>query len=707
MFVYKSQEDFAVQNYCFFLIYATFFAFCHLDITKKKVRLFDNSIFRGFDNSRNRGFERDLFSPEVGGNLAPQGGFPLADGRGPGVLAQPLLPLANHKEQFLIFRRAEEFGLAVLGSHPRKGSDRVGIERPRQVIFLQVSKPQNKCQELAYVICAGRERTTAKNLGAGIRHHTAKLQQPRIAGAGSIHCQCGKMWLNFGRHILIFAAKIRLFLHISKFCRTFVRNFVGKMKKLYCICLFLAGWNMAANAAYNLTASKVEIQDLSLGKPNYFIVVTASTSSASYQVLFDVWPTTASAIGSFSAADETIDYYNSGLKKDNGWNYFCEDTSRVELTILSNGDGTCTLSGTIQASRNGVLYTYIIAPFVFEYSEGEPPVPPVVDPYRFEPEKGNDIAFEGNIVNVRDRIEDGKGLEINLFQAPEEGEETTAPYDWIELCLLADTFAMPVGTFVIDSTGAANTLTYSVGYLENKREDAPCYLAVLHGEWGNYTPYYIIGGSLTFELNALGDSVLVTGQLTTAHGTQIEVKIAGENMFYEPVEPTPDPEFVTLAIDTVFISPATEAGMLTFNFFNALTEYPNVLIDVVLPHSDQLTEGTYTMADSTAVGPMLFQNQTDFETFFFGGTPYVFETAELTLTELENGVWQYEMVLTDTIGSRYDFSMTQRPHLTEETGMREIESGEKRIENEKWFHKGHLLILRNGVWYNVCGVPVR
>lgn len=112
------------------------------------------------------------------------------------------------------------------------------------------------------------------------------------------------------------------------------------------------------------------------------------------------------------------------------------------------------------------------------------------------------------------------------------------------------------------------------------------------------------------------------------------------------------------------------------------------------------------MADSTAVGPMLFQNQTDFETFFFGGTPYVFETAELTLTELSNGVWQYDMVLTDTIGSRYDFSMTQRPHLTEETGIREVKSEELRVKNEKVIRKGHLLILRDGVWYNACGVRV-
>lgn len=63
-----------------------FFCILSLQNCKIKVRLFDNSIIRGFDNSRNRGFERDLFSPEVGGNLAPQGGFPFADGRGPGVL---------------------------------------------------------------------------------------------------------------------------------------------------------------------------------------------------------------------------------------------------------------------------------------------------------------------------------------------------------------------------------------------------------------------------------------------------------------------------------------------------------------------------------------------------------------------------------------------------------------------------------------------
>lgn len=68
-----------------------FFCILSLQNCKIKVRLFDNSIFRGFDFqffevSRNRGFEKDLLSPEVGGNLAPQGGFPFANRRGPGVL---------------------------------------------------------------------------------------------------------------------------------------------------------------------------------------------------------------------------------------------------------------------------------------------------------------------------------------------------------------------------------------------------------------------------------------------------------------------------------------------------------------------------------------------------------------------------------------------------------------------------------------------
>lgn len=476
---------------------------------------------------------------------------------------------------------------------------------------------------------------------------------------------------------------------------------IEKMKKLFVINVLLLGWALVAHAAYNLTASKVEIQDLSLGKPNYFIVVTASTSSATYQVLFDVWPTVASAIGSFSAADETIDYYNSGLRKDNGYNYFCEENSTIELTITSNGDGTCTLSGTMQASRNGVMYTYVIAPFVFAYSEGEPPAPPVVDPYRFEPEQAGSLSLTGNVVNVRDRIEQGKGLEIHLFQSSEERQPMTA-YDWLELCFVTDTLAMPLGTFVVDSTGKENTLAYSAGYIENKREDAPCYLAVASDGIDTYTPYYIVGGSLTFALNTLGDSVTVMGSLTTSHGSTISVQVTGYNMFYVPVEPTPDPEFVTLAMDTVFISPATTPGMLTFNFFNAETEYPNVLVDVVVPWTDRLTEGTYTMADSTAVGPMLFQDQEDFNTFFFGGLPYTFVTAELTLTELDNGVWQYDMVLTDTIGSRYDFSMAQHPHLTP-SQLEAVHGSRCTMHDGKFITNGRFIIRKGSKSYNAQG----
>ena len=77
----------------------------------------------------------------------------------------------------------------------------------------------------------------------------------------------------------------------------------------------------------------------------------------------------------------------------------------------------------------------------------------------------------------------------------------------------------------------------------------------------------------------------------------------------------------------------------------------------------ELVEGTYTLADGNLLNLILYQNQSDFNEAFFGGTPYVFETASLTLAKATGKAWNFSMLITDEIGSKYHFSLTQEPDI--------------------------------------------
>jgi hypothetical protein len=142
-------------------------------------------------------------------------------------------------------------------------------------------------------------------------------------------------------------------------------------------------------------------------------------------------------------------------------------------------------------------------------------------------------------------------------------------------------------------------------------------------------------------------------------------------MLYNPDDAPKEPENVTLAIDSVVITYNREKAdkdnkkhPYTFNFFNKSAEgFPNVLVDVMLSDSMQLKAGTYTMAANQLTGVALFQNQTDFNNYFFGGAPYVFTSVSLTLADAGNGKWTYSMLLNDEIGSEYRFTLTQAPHI--------------------------------------------
>ena len=257
-------------------------------------------------------------------------------------------------------------------------------------------------------------------------------------------------------------------------------------------------------------------------------------------------------------------------------------------------------------------------------------------------------------------------IEITLNEMANE------TYDWIELRLLSDTMAWQAGTYAIDNSGTAGSLTASKGYLGNTRGDDPCYLAIRADKenWGQYTPYYLQSGTVEVSYNAVGDTIIVSGTAQSYNGSTVQFAARSYNMLFVPEEQPRQPEFVNLAIDTVLITYQSDLSdstkgefYYTFNFFSRGGDYPNVLVDMIMNQPMALTAGTYTLADNQLIGLNLFLNQEDFNAVFFGGEPYVFATAALTLSEVQDGKWRYAMLITDTIGSEYTFDFAQDPHI--------------------------------------------
>ena len=60
------------------------------------------------------------------------------------------------------------------------------------------------------------------------------------------------------------------------------------MKRLVLTTLITLIAVLHAAAAFNLTASRVTIEDMTVDKPNYFVTVAAATSTGEYEVAFDI-----------------------------------------------------------------------------------------------------------------------------------------------------------------------------------------------------------------------------------------------------------------------------------------------------------------------------------------------------------------------------------------------------------------------------------
>lgn len=462
-------------------------------------------------------------------------------------------------------------------------------------------------------------------------------------------------------------------------------------------------------AVINLTPTAVKVSDLSVDKNNYFVVVEGFVNQSEYEVAFDLYPATKSLIGTFSAAGKTIAYVNSYVCKVRyqgktlNTMYYCEESSDITLSVSRQTDSTCVLSGSIDAfSKEGTKYTYTIPEFAFPYTEKDTADSATQDPYRFEPAKDTTIHFYADVVALRQRDNGIVNITLNAI-----ADET---YHWIDLNLLSDVLALPAGTYTIDSTGNPGTLTASRGYLEVQHDD-PCYVAIRHEEaWGAYTPYYLTSGELTVSYNSKTDTLFITGECRSKNGSTIHVHAKSYNMLYIPDEEPPQKEIVALAMDTVAITYLREQAdtvnhryPYTFSFSGKEDGFPQVLTNVLLPQPMELTAGTYTLHAKQLSGVLLFQNQEDYNTWFFGGTPYALDTVQLTLSTDDNVRWTFSMLLTDTVGSRYSFSLNRQPHIVNYP-LPDEDTNDKPYTDESR-QKENLTIAFDSIVWNDSSVP--
>ena len=456
-------------------------------------------------------------------------------------------------------------------------------------------------------------------------------------------------------------------------------------------------------AAYNLTASKVEISDETHQTPNYYFDITASTTSATYHVVLDVWPKTQSIVGSFSIEQGTITTAFSSLRKgSNTYYYFYEDCP-VELTITKINEDTCELSAHFKAARgeDETRYEYQVAPFRFAYKAGDVPPEPEEDPYRFEPTQTVSQAFIGQIVDVRDNREKTGWINFNLV------DSVNQKLDWIELDWVSDKFEMPVGTFTFSADSAKGTFIASPGYFN--RNDYPSYVALRGEDWGQYTPYYIREGELTFSLNETGDTVYVKGTVTSRHGSTFTIDVTAYNEFYVAPFPPKPKEEKQLTMDSVVITCNKEVnGGYEYELnFSYREDYPNLIFNLLLPKQNELTEGTYRMTEDAVYAPLFFQNQMDFNDYFFYGINYIFEEITVILTNKGEGIWCYDVDMTTDVGSHYYFTLEQDPHLPgSPTALPAPYTSTPLLLSTKILENGQILIIRDGKRYSITNQTI-
>ena len=146
----------------------------------------ENSSFFMFSSSFT-----SLFPPEICRNFPPLLRFPL-QGRGIGVLAQPLLGALYQPEERFALGVARQLGLALLLPHPGYGVAAVAVHGHVQPLLLQQGQGVHDGQEFADVVRA-IHGPQVKHLLSGGQVHAPVFHLPRVAAARRVHHQATRV----------------------------------------------------------------------------------------------------------------------------------------------------------------------------------------------------------------------------------------------------------------------------------------------------------------------------------------------------------------------------------------------------------------------------------------------------------------------------------------------------------------------------------
>ena len=130
-----------------------------------------------------------LFPPKIRRYFAPCFRIPLINRRSPCVIVQPHFCLSDHVKKVLIGGVPFDFGFAAPLSEPCQRRDAIGINNPREVVFLDIRQAQHQRQEFADVIRSLYKRSSMEDLGARIRDDTSEFHHTGITATGGIHSQ--------------------------------------------------------------------------------------------------------------------------------------------------------------------------------------------------------------------------------------------------------------------------------------------------------------------------------------------------------------------------------------------------------------------------------------------------------------------------------------------------------------------------------------
>lgn len=227
-------------------------------------------------------------------------------------------------------------------------------------------------------------------------------------------------------------------------------------------------------------------------------------------------------LGDHSMNSDSYVQYGSEERK------VCDYTGKpTEIVITDNGNGSYTISGAFRTKIYKLdskgKYNWFYYYYYFDATDPKNTFTPVApDPYKDEPEKTT-LSLTGKYIEAYDYMLASDGLvELDVYDEY---------YQQLTLGFMNDEYTIPAGDYEVANTGAKGTVLASKGM-----NGSIPYHSYFYDS--DYSPYFIVGGSLTVSYSQDQTKMTVEGSLTTAHQTTLTFSVTDNNPFY--VAPMPE-----------------------------------------------------------------------------------------------------------------------------------------------------------------------